>query len=120
MPIMTPHTVASFKTRLQARRVGLLEQIALLRGGPIGRAEASAAHFGQKEDSSAQLATEREIEFALDEHETTTLGQVDAALRRIAAGTYGQCTDCGEPIPPPRLEATPEVARCISCQVKAE
>ncbi len=117
---MTPKTVAAFKTRLQASRAGLLEQIAILRGGPVGRAEASAAHFGQKEDSTAQVTTAREIEFALDEHETAVLSQVDAALRRIDAGSYGLCIDCGVEIPALRLDAAPEAARCISCQVKAE
>lgn len=89
-------------------------------GGIIGRAEAAADHFGQPEDPRAQLATERELEFALDERETAHLAAVVAALTRIEAGTYGECTDCGTHITAARLHATPEAARCVHCQEKAE
>ena len=63
---MHPKLAAPYKTLLVAQRTSLLEQRANLRGGAVGRAEASAEHFGQKEDSSAQLNTERELEFAMD------------------------------------------------------
>ena len=45
---------------------------------------------------------------------------VEAALARIEAGTYGECTDCGAHITAARLHATPEAARCVRCQEKAE
>lgn len=111
---------APFKQQLLAQRTSLLEQLATLRGGAVGRAEASAEHFGQAEDSTAQVSTEREMEFALDARETDELRMVDAALRRIEAGTYGQCLDCGVEIPAARLHAAPEAARCIACQEKLE
>lgn len=117
---MTQKNTASFQEQLLARRTSLLEQLASLRGGTMGRAEASADHFGRPEDSTAQVSTERELEFALDARESAELDQVDAALRRIDEGTYGQCIDCGVEIPAPRLQATPEAARCIACQEKAE
>jgi RNA polymerase-binding transcription factor DksA len=46
--------------------------------------------------------------------------RVKDALARIDAGTYGICIDCGEVIPDERLEAMPEVARCIKDQAKFE
>jgi DnaK suppressor protein len=42
--------------------------------------------------------------------------QIDEALRRLEAGTYGVCVDCEEDIDERRLKAVPEAARCISCQ----
>ncbi|MNT89889.1 RNA polymerase-binding transcription factor [compost metagenome] len=45
---------------------------------------------------------------------------MDAALNRIEAGTYGECTDCGTDITAARLHATPEAPRCVHCQEKAE
>jgi len=39
-----------------------------------------------------------------------------AALERLAAGTYGACTDCGEAIAYERLLAYPTAKRCIHCQ----
>ena len=116
----TSINTAPYKELLLAQRASLLDQLATLRGGNVGRAEASAAHFGQTEDSTAQVTTAREIEFALDDRETAELSQVDAALRRIEAGVYGLCTDCGVAIPAARLHAAPEAMRCIACQQKAE
>lgn len=117
---MNKTQAAPFRQQLLAEQQALLGQIAALRGGTIGRAEASANHFGQPEDTRAQVATERELEFALDEHETAHLAAVEAALSRIDAGTYGECTDCGADIAPARLHAAPEAPRCLHCQEKVE
>ena len=42
--------------------------------------------------------------------------QVEAALRRLEADEYGDCSTCGEPIDPRRLDAQPEAPMCVSCQ----
>ncbi len=117
---MSTLNTASFKQRLSAQRASLLEQLAALRGGAVGRAEASVDHFSEPENSSAQESTARELEFALDAHESAELSQVEAALARIEAGTYGRCVDCGVAIPADRLHAAPEAQRCITCQEEAE
>ena len=117
---MTPQQANAYRQQLLAQRATLLEQINVQRGGVLGRAQAAADHFERREDSSAQVATERELEFAIGEREVDELVTLDAALARIEAGTYGECTDCGVSIPAPRLQASPEVTRCIPCQEKAE
>ena len=43
-----------------------------------------------------------------------------AALSRLDAGVYGVCADCGEPIPPARLQAQPFAIRCVACQERVE
>ena len=118
---MSTQITAPFQKQLQEQRTALLAQLAALRGGTVGRAEASAAHFSDtKEDSRAQLETERDLEFALDARESAELDAVDAALKRIEDGSYGVCADCGCDIPAARLHAAPEKLRCISCQDKLE
>ena len=117
---MRSELAAPFKALLLSKRLSLLEQLASLRGGATGRAEASAEHFSQPEDSSAQLNTERELEFALDAHESAELNQVQAAIDRLEAGTYGVCIDCGTDIAVARLQASPEAARCLACQEMTE
>lgn len=117
---MTTPSTAPYKEQLLAQRASLLEQLKSLRGGTVGRAEASAEHFAHPEDSTAQVNSARDLEFAMDERETAELRLIDAALARIEAGTYGQCIDCGVEIPVARLHAAPEAPRCIACQEKAE
>ncbi|MCS5718096.1 TraR/DksA C4-type zinc finger protein [Herbiconiux sp. CPCC 205763] len=45
----------------------------------------------------------------------TQLAEADAALARVADGTYGLCQNCGRPIPPGRLEARPAARLCVPC-----
>ncbi|MFM9921097.1 TraR/DksA family transcriptional regulator [Lacisediminihabitans sp. H27-G8] len=45
----------------------------------------------------------------------TRLEENEAALARLAAGTYGSCVRCGRPIGEARLEARPSAALCIDC-----
>jgi DnaK suppressor protein len=44
-----------------------------------------------------------------------TIEQIDAALTRIDAGTYGRCTGCQRPIPEERLELRPFAGTCVAC-----
>ncbi len=48
------------------------------------------------------------------------LRAIDAALDRVAAGTYGWCSDCGESISDARLDIVPTAKRCLPCQALAE
>ena len=45
-----------------------------------------------------------------------TIEEIDAALQRIADGTYGSCAYCGAAIPPERLEFRPFAAGCVACE----
>jgi RNA polymerase-binding transcription factor DksA len=48
-----------------------------------------------------------------------TIAEIDAALGRIASGTYGLCVHCGGAIPEERLEFRPFASGCVSCQQPA-
>jgi len=61
------------------------------------------------------IAFERSQVTSLSRRLEQRLAEVDAALARLAAGTYGVCTRCGEPIAPGRLEARPAARECIAC-----
>ncbi|WP_394757650.1 TraR/DksA family transcriptional regulator [Rhodoferax sp.] len=117
---MSPQHHAAYKDQLLSQRASLMTQLSDLRGGTVGRAEASSEHFGQQQDSTAQVNSARELEFALDAHDSEELERVNAALRRIEDGSYGSCVDCGVEIPPARLQAAPDALRCIACQEKLE
>ena len=68
--------------------------------------------------SQAAAAThvfEQQRDLALRDRAKTQLEQVEAALARLDAGTYGACTNCGKPIAAERLEAIPWTPFCIDC-----
>src|SRR5687768_444021 len=47
------------------------------------------------------------------------IDEIDAALDRIAEGTYGRCAHCGVAIPVERLTIRPFAAGCVACQASA-
>ena len=47
-----------------------------------------------------------------------SIKDIDKALAKIDAGTYGICDSCGEPIPTARLEALPASSLCVACASK--
>ena len=66
------------------------------------------------DESTAMVLTEiANAEVARDAGE---LRDIVAAEARLAAGTYGLCSDCGVPIPYARLAAYPTAKRCLRCQ----
>lgn len=48
-----------------------------------------------------------------------TIEEIDAALARLEAGTYGRCVSCGAGIPVERLEFRAFAAACVTCQQQA-
>ncbi len=59
---------------------------------------------------------ERSKDLSLREQRFSQLRQVEEALTRIDAGTYGICLRCGGRIAPARLEAVPEAPLCLPCR----
>jgi len=78
---------------------------------------------GSWDEHLADSATEthdREVDYGLEENADQVLGEIDAALKRMDAGTYGTCEVCGNPIAPERLEARPWATLCIDDQRRRE
>ncbi len=117
---MSAPTPDSFVQQLQQLRQDLIAQIRQQRGGKIGRAEAAGDRHDVQSGDWAQFDGERDLAMALDQRETAELQAIDAALKRIANGSYGQCSDCEAEIPPARLHASPTTLRCLACQERAE
>lgn len=61
-----------------------------------------------------------DLDIAMVTRDIAELSAVEAALARVEDGSYGVCSDCGEPIGWPRLNAQPTAERCIACQEKLE
>jgi DnaK suppressor protein len=77
-------------------------------------AASAAANLDDEHDpEGATIAFERSQAHALRQAARRRLSEIDAALDRIARGTYGVCAVCGDPIPAARLAARPFAMRCV-------
>jgi len=94
---------------LRQKRTDLLADIARLKG------EASDSGEPEVRDEIDDVTADQGTGEALQEvtMESNTLEQVEDALKRVEAGTYGKCVICGRPIGPARLEAIPWTPYCI-------
>ena len=68
----------------------------------------------------ANETIERELDLGVLLSVETELAQLQRALGRLDAGTYGRCEVCGKPIAEGRLEAKPAARYCVEDQAKAE
>jgi DnaK suppressor protein len=118
VPTMSENRFAEFRAQLQAQRAQLLgevrEKIAAS-GEGLGLTNQSKI---TDDDGLADAAAEMDI--ALVRRESRELRDIEAALTRMDAGSYGSCADCGDEIGQARLQAYPAAMRCVSCQEKFE
>ena len=56
-----------------------------------------------------------EVLTALGQSDQAEIRRIDAALARIAAGEYGDCVQCGNPIAERRLQLLPDTPFCANC-----
>lgn len=77
---------------------------------------------GQVHDSGDESIAELliGIDLASRQRELEEMQDVEAALERITAGSFGECMDCGDDINRSRLDAYPTAKRCLRCQTHYE
>ena len=114
---MSTIDTARFREALESERARVAAAIENLRSDNAGTVEDETGDETQDQHlgDSATAMHDRELDYTLTENETQVLGEIDAALARIDAGTYGICTNCGKPIGEERLEALPWASLCIDC-----
>ena len=112
--------MANERERLEKERRRTEEEIARLRSYLETELERDAG--GDDEDASDTAADiyEREKTLALIRTLEDKLVSIEHALHTTAAGRYGICERCGQPIEPGRLEIMPHTTLCVRCQTEAE
>lgn len=104
--------------RIKTRERALRELIARQRD-----AMESVPPEGEGPGDEADRAQERErqsVDGGLLDRYLAELAEIAAAQERVAAGTYGRCVECREPIGGARLGAQPTAERCVDCQARRE
>jgi RNA polymerase-binding protein DksA len=78
--------------------------------------EPGDVQFDEESGEGDTLAVERERDLALSAQARAAIEQIDRAIEKVHAGTYGQCESCGTSIPKERLKALPYAALCVKCK----
>lgn len=84
--------------------------------GDDDQSELSSAAGDQHIADHASDMFDREVDESLEENASQLVQEIDAALGRMDAGTYGTCARCGRPIPEERLDAVPYATLCVECK----
>ena len=108
-------TLDALRQRLDTERKDLVSQLVDMgvdpkTGVPDGEA------FEQGFADSGQATAEKARVLGFSEGVLETLREVDAALARMDAGTYGRCESCGNEIDIERLDARPVARLCLPCK----
>lgn len=103
--------------RLEDEREGTTRRLKNLRDDYASMVAASRDTNADDEHDpeGSTIAFERSQVGALIRQAQAHLAEIEAAVARIGAGTYGSCEHCGDPIGAARLEARPTARACIRC-----
>lgn len=108
--------VEALKRQIETRRAALQAEVHADADKARGEsyAELSGGVADEGDESVADLMAD--IDNAELSRDLTELRALEAALERMADGSYGSCTDCGQDIGYERLKVEPAALRCIDCQ----
>jgi DnaK suppressor protein len=100
----------SVRATLLAKRAELHDQMAQIEAPTGDRGEIS---FGKRIGEGTSMAVDRLSQVAVHDKLQLTMVDVERALAKVEAGTYGTCDVCGRPIGEGRLEALPWATLCV-------
>lgn len=106
----------SFAAELRRRRDELWKEVSDAEHDLSDLAENQDPEFEER----AREETDAQVLDRLDNRGKHEIEEIDAALLRIADGSYGACIECGEKIAVERLRAVPETELCVECAAQAE
>jgi RNA polymerase-binding transcription factor len=78
--------------------------------------EPGDVQFDEEGGEGGTANVDREMDLVLSAQARAAATEIDRALAKIEAGTYGVCEQCGRPIPDARLEALPYATLCVACK----
>jgi DnaK suppressor protein len=113
---LTPTQLEKMRTLLIQKRSRLLDNSR----SKLGEVEELGTDGGGDSADRAAASLDRDIMVDSAARETKQIRDIEAALGKIDAGTYGVCDECGTTIPMARLEYMPNAQYCIACQEKLE
>lgn len=120
MPNLTQDQLKKLESQLRERQQMLTEEVSEKRHDTASASTEEV--MGGVGDPGDESVAREQVDLALEEaaRDTHELHEIEAALARIADGSYGTCIDCDIDIDYRRLQAQPAAVRCVECQSKRE
>ena len=120
MKAFSKEQIAGFKAQLQQDRAAALDSV-----------QEEIRQTGDPDDTSlekipndpgdrSEMDRETDTNIVMAQRHAVELEEIDAALARLADGSYGECAECGGDIGTARLEVQPTARLCIECQERLE
>ncbi len=78
--------------------------------------EPGDVQFDEESGEGDSIGMERERDLQLAGQARAAIEEINRALAKLDAGTYGMCERCNQPIPKARLKALPYAALCVACK----
>jgi DnaK suppressor protein len=78
--------------------------------------EPGDVQFDEEGGEGGTSNVDRELDLVLSAQARAAAVEIDRALGKIQAGTYGLCEQCAQPIPDARLQALPQASLCVACK----
>ena len=110
--------LAELKAMLENRRRDLANDLSSKMRDVRTRNVAERVWMDERDGSESD--PQADIDLAVMQMKSETLARIDAALRRVAEKTYGNCAECVGPISEERLRALPFAVRCTRCEQARE
>jgi len=115
----TNKEILAQKDLIQIKKFLLEKKVSIMNKLNSRKLAETDTEIGDEADTASQN-NEREIQFELDEISSMAIKDIDNALTKLNAGSFGLCECCGCNISIKRLQAMPWGRYCIECQTEAE
>ncbi len=108
---------SQIRARLEAEKKRIQDELSQLNTSQTLDERREGSPFGKREEEATE-SMELEKRLALENRLNSLLAEVERALQKLDAGTYGYCDMCNTQIDPARMEALPQAILCLSCRQK--
>jgi len=119
---MNKRDLQRFRKLIEAEKQRVMERLGMIEEEihDLAASQSGGQSYSNHMADIGSDAIEQEQAFMHASQGSDYLIALDEALKRIERGTYGTCEECGDKIPPRRLEAFLAAKLCIRCKSKLE
>jgi DnaK suppressor protein len=111
--------MSKIRAQLETEKKRIQDELSQLNSSRTMEERWEGSPFGKREEEATE-SMELEKRLALENRLNSLLTEVERALQKLDAGTYGFCDMCNTAIDPARMEALPQAILCLNCRQKVK